>query len=299
MKTKTNEALERVVRMLRERFETPAKTIEEVRQRFEELAVSLPHVQDAEVERVRLGGVPATWITVSGVAASPIVYFLHGGGYNCGSLSVYRDFCARISRAVNSRVLFVDYRLAPEHKFPAAVEDATAAYRALIAEGADPRRVVFLGDSAGGGLVLATLVALRDAGDPLPAAAACISPWVDLEGLGESVKTKADEDPWIGKLRIEASTRLYLGDGDPRQPLAAPLHADLTGLPPLLIQVGTAEVLLDDARRIADRAHAHGVNITLDIWDNMVHVFPFFAGILPEGLEALDDFAEFVRLHVR
>jgi acetyl esterase/lipase len=177
--------------------------------------------------------------------------------------------------------LGVDYRLAPEHSFPAAVEDATAAYRWIISTGVNPTSVVIAGDSAGGGLTLATLIALRDAADPLPAAAICMSPWVDLECLGETLAQQ------------------YLGDADPRTPLAAPLYADLEGLPPILIQVGSAETLLDDATRIAKRAKAAGVEVSLDIWEDMIHGWQIFAPFLPEGQQALESIGTFIRTHIR
>jgi acetyl esterase/lipase len=177
------------------------------------------------------------------------------------------------------------------------VEDSTAAYRWLLRQGMEPHRVVIAGDSAGGGLAIATLVALRDAGDPLPAAGVCLSPWVDLEGLGESMTTKVDLDPLIERENLVKMGRLYLGEFDPRTPLAAPLYADLGGLPPLLIQVGTAEALLDDATRVAEKASAAGVDVTFEPWDDMIHVWQIFASMLPEAREAIDRIGEFIRKH--
>jgi acetyl esterase/lipase len=203
---------------------------------------------------------------------------------------------SRVSRATAARALLVEYRLAPENRFPAAVEDALTGYRWLISNGADPARMVIAGDSAGGGLTVATLVALRDAGDRLPAAGVCISPWLDMEAKGESMKTRVDRDPWIDPGHIKLGAEMYLGEGgDRRNPLANPLHADLTGLPPLLVQVGDSEVLLDDSTRLAERAKAAGVDVTLEVWDEMVHVFQGFAFMLPEGQQAIDRIGEFVR----
>ena len=198
------------------------------------------------------------------------------------------------------RALGIEYRLAPENPFPAAVDDAVAAYRWLLSAGLEPGRIVIVGDSAGGGQAIATLVALRDAGEPLPAAAVPVSPWVDLEGLGESMTTKAAVDPFVqpGRRRIEAMARMYVGDGDIRAPLAAPLYADLHGLPPLLVMVGSSETLLDDSTRIAERARVAGVDVTLEIWDDMVHVWTLFAPILSEGQQAIDRIGEFIRQHV-
>jgi acetyl esterase/lipase len=200
-----------------------------------------------------------------------------------------------VSRAAAARVLLVDYRLAPEYPHPAAVQDATAAYRWLLAQGCKPGRLAIAGDSAGGGLTVATLVALRDAGTPLPAAGVCLSPWVDLEGVGESMRAKADLDPMVYHDGLLQMAALYLNGLDPRTPLAAPLYADLRGLPPLLIQVGTAETLLDDSVRLAARAREADVDVTLEPWDDMIHVFQAFAGVLPEGQQAVDRIGEFVR----
>jgi phosphinothricin tripeptide acetyl hydrolase len=177
------------------------------------------------------------------------------------------------------------------------VEDCTAAYRWLLSTGVDPARLVIVGDSAGGGLTVATLVALRDAGEPLPKAAVCLSPWVDLELLGESMTTKAEIDPMLLREVGLQWAKAYLGDAHPRTPLASPLYADLTGLPPLLIQVGTAETLLDDATRLAERAKSAGVDVALEVWDDMIHVWQFFAARLPEGQQAIDRIGEFIRKH--
>jgi acetyl esterase/lipase len=187
--------------------------------------------------------------------------------------------------------------LAPEHPHPAAVDDATAAYRWLLSQGVNPARLAIAGDSAGGGLTIATLVALRDAGVQLPAAAVSLSPWVDLEGLGESMTTKASVDPMVQAEPLRRFGKHYLASHDPRTPLAAPLYADLSGLPPLLIQVGSAETLLDDSTRIAERARKAGVKVTLDEWEDMIHVFQAFAVILPEGQQAIEKIGAFIREH--
>jgi monoterpene epsilon-lactone hydrolase len=246
---------------------------------------------------VEAGGVPAEWIATPEALHERGIYYLHGGGYTLGSINTHREMISRLSRAARARALAIDYRLAPEHPFPAAVEDSTAAYRWLLAIGVDPARLVIAGDSAGGGLTVATLVALRDAGDPLPAAAVCLSPWVDLEGLGESMTTRAEVDPMVQREELLQHVKAYLGDAHPRTPLAAPLYADLRGLPPLLIQVGTAETLLDDSTRLAERAKAAGVDVVLEPWDDMIHVWQFCAAILPEGQQAIDRIGEFIRKH--
>ena len=209
-----------------------------------------------------------------------MILYLHGGGYVIGSINTHRELMIRFSKAANARVLGLNYRLAPENPFPAPVEDAVAGYRWLLSQGVKPNRVTVAGDSAGGGLTVATLVAIRDAKLPMPAAGVCISPWVDMEGIGESMTTRAKVDPMVQKAGLLGMAGLYLGGKDPRTPLAAPLYADLKGLPPLLIQVGDAETLLDDATRIAERAKAAGVSVKLEVWPEMIHVWQLFASRL-------------------
>jgi monoterpene epsilon-lactone hydrolase len=252
---------------------------------------------DVRCDPVDAGGVPAEWITAPNVVPERVVYYLHGGGYVIGSINTHREMISRLSRAASARVLIIDYRLAPENPFPAALDDSVAAYHWLLSVGVDPARLIIAGESAGGGLTVATLVALRDAGEPLPRAGVCLSPWVNLEQLGESVATKEGMDPLVDRDIGLTWAKAYLGGIDPRTPLASPLYADLTGLPPLLIQVGTAEILFDDARRLADRARAAGVDVTLEPWDDMIHMWHFFAAMLPEGQQAIDRIGEFVREH--
>ncbi len=242
---------------------------------------------------VDAGGVSAEWSVAAGVDEAKVVLYVHGGGYVMGSAGSHRDVTGRLSKAAGARVLSLNYRLAPEHPFPAPVDDAVAAYRWLLAQGISPGNIAVAGDSAGGGLAIATLLALRDAGEPLPAAGIGISPWVDMEGTGESMTTRAAVDPVVQKEGLLGMAKLYLGDADPKNPLAAPLHADLAGLPPLLLQVGDAETLLDDSTRLAERARAAGVDVTLKVWDEMPHVWHLFAPILPEGRQAIDEIGSF------
>src|SRR6202795_3038223 len=200
----------------------------------------------------------------------------------------------RISRASKARVLGLNYRLAPEHPFPAAVDDSVAAYRWMLAQGLKPNRIAVAGDSAGGGLTVATLVAIRNAKLPVPGAGVCLSPWIDMEGLGESMKTRAAADPVVQREGLLGMAAAYLGGQNARTPLAAPLYADLKGLPPLLIQVGEAETLLDDSIRLAERARKSGVDVTLEPWADMIHVWQLFAPVLPEGSEALTAAGRFI-----
>lgn len=244
---------------------------------------------------VEAGGVSAEWSVADGAAEDKVILYVHGGGYVMGSAGSHRDVTGRLSKASGARVLSLNYRLAPEHPFPAPVDDAVAAYRWLLAQGISSSNVAIAGDSAGGGLAFATLLALRDAGDPVPAAGVGISPWVDMEGTGESMTTRAAVDPVVQKEGLLEMAKLYLGDADPKNPLAAPLHANLAGLPPLLIHVGDAETLLNDATRITERARKAGVDVTLKIWDEMPHVWPMFAPILPEGQQAIEEIGAFFK----
>ncbi len=291
-----SQQLQTVIQMLRS-APTP-ETIEERRAAMETLAQLAPIPEDVRCQPVDVDSVPGEWIAAPNADDEQVVLYLHGGGYSLGSIKTHRELISRIARASGARALAIDYRLAPENPFPAALEDATAAYRWLLASGVDPARIAIAGDSAGGGLTIATLVALRDAGDPLPAAGVCLSPWVDMEGIGESMKTKAHLDPMVSREELLDHVKYYLDDRDPRTPLAAPLYADLTGLPPLLIQAGTAETLLNDSTRLADRARSAGVDATLEVWDDMIHVWQAFAVMLPEGQVAIDRIGEFIREHV-
>ncbi|HKD66506.1 MAG TPA: alpha/beta hydrolase [Candidatus Binataceae bacterium] len=264
----------------------PSPTLPEMRAAFEQNAI--PAQPDVKAERISAGGVDAEWITAPGAAADRVVLYLHGGGYVLGSVKTHRDLIGRISRAAQARVLALNYRLGPEHPFPAAVDDALAGYRYLLENKVQPSRIVVAGDSAGGGLTIAALIAIRDAGLRVPAAGVCLSPWVDMEGKGESMTTRAKADPVVQREGLVGMAQAYLGGKDPRTPLASPIHADLKGLPPLLIQVGDAETLLDDSTRIADKARAAGVQVKLEVWPEMIHVWQMFASFLPEGQEAVD-----------
>lgn len=269
-------------------------TIEQQRAGIDAMAAMNPLPADVEVVAVSANDVPAEWVSAPGADASRVVIYVHGGGYVIGSLVSHRELVARIARAAGTRGLSVDYRLAPEHPFPAAVDDAVAAYRWLLAQGIRAANIVIAGDSAGGGLTVATLVALKGLGEPLPAAGVCLSPWVDLEGLGESMTTRDAIDPMVHKKELTQMAQQYLHGADPKSPLAAPLYADLSGLPPLLIQVGTAETLYDDSTRLMARAKAAGVDVTFEEWPDLFHVFQALA-MLPEAREATDKIGAFVR----
>ncbi len=251
-----------------------------------ELAASLSrHVDD-------LGGVMTEW-TRSNHPPHGVILYCHGGGYVVGSPRAYRRLASRLATLTRCDVAVIDYRLAPEHVYPAAPDDAIAAYRALLSR-TDASSIVIAGDSAGGNLALVTLLRARDQGLPLPSAAVLLSPWTDLSGSGASMRTNAKLDPMLPAQRIDEAARIYAPTGELDDPDISPLFGDFTQLPPLSIHVGTTEILLDDSQRLAERARAHGVSAELEIWHRMPHVFPMFADFLPEGRQALDDIGRFI-----
>ncbi len=271
-------------------------TIEQTRRRAaaaERLVPAPP--RDTQTLAVDAGGVDARWITTPVSDWSRHILFLHGGGFIIGSSSLYRHFTWRIASAARARVLSVDYRLAPEHPFPAALDDAVAAYRWLLADGADPQRIAVVGDSAGGGLAFSLMLRLRDEGGPLPAAAAALSPWTDLALSGASFRLNDSADPLINAEQVRQLVDYYLAGADPRMPYASPLYGRPEGLPPTLIQVGSDEVLRDDAVRMADGMRAAGCRVELEIWPHMPHVWHLFAPVMPEARRAIERVGEFIQ----
>ncbi len=291
-----SEALETIVGLLKNANPIQGDTVLEMRTAMEAASAATPVPEGVTFTPVDAGGVPAEWNDAESVRQDHVLVYYHGGGYCMGSLNTHRGLTARVSRLANLRVLSVDYRLGPEHAHPAAVEDAVAAYRFVLDQGIAPEKVALAGDSAGGGLTIAALIAIRDRGLPLPGCGVGISAWTDMTASGDSIKTKASEDPMLGDISaLQMMVDAYLGkDGDKKAPLASPVFADLAGLPPLLLQVGSAEVLLDDSTRLAERAEAAGVDVTLKVWQDMFHVWHAFAEMLPEGLEATQELADFV-----
>lgn len=241
---------------------------------------------------VAIDGIPGEWIEGPDAGAGVLLY-LHGGAYVLGSVAIHRELIARLALATRTRALAIDYRLAPEHPYPAALEDLVRVYRWLLQEGYDPARIFIAGDSAGGGLTVAGLIHLRDSGDRLPAGGICISPWVDLTLSGQSVRDNARLDPILDPASLAMYAEYYRGSRERSSPQISPLFADLRGLPPLLIQVGANEILLDDAVRLVERARQAGVDSTLEAWDGLFHVFHLFA-FLPETRQAVDSIARFV-----
>jgi monoterpene epsilon-lactone hydrolase len=274
---------------------SPDVPLENVRAFFQamgEMAVLPP---DITTEPVDAGGVPGEWVFGPGAAEDRALLYLHGGGYVVGSAAGYRNLAARLSLAAGVRVLSLDYRLAPEHPFPAALDDTYVGYCWLRASGYLPEHIAIGGDSAGGGLSLAVLLAMRDVDEELPAAGVLLSPWTDLTGSGESITSRAEMDPLFqNNAWGDYCARCYLGDANPAAPMASPVFADLQGLPPLLIQVGDHEILLSDATRVAEEAQAVGVEATLKVWDEMWHVWHLFAPDLPEANEAIVEAGTFL-----
>ncbi len=290
---------DRVMGMVRARAAEVRTTIDEGRLSYERIMASLPMDDDISTERVGAGGVPAEWIVSPEAQNGRVMLYLHGGGYTSGSMRTHRVMLSHISRASQARVLGLDYRLAPECPFPAPVEDSIAAYRWLLSNGAKPEQIVIGGDSAGGGLMVAALVSLRYLGEPMPAAGVGISSWTDMEATGQSFIDNAEVDPSVNRDRILNIANVYMAGKDLKAPLASPIHADLTGLPPLLLQVGSIETLLDDTHELAKRARAAGVEVEVDVWDDMPHVWHHFAPILPEARQAIQRIGEFMLKHTK
>lgn len=269
--------------------------IAERRRGMDGYAQLFPTAGDITVAKVSANGVPAEWTSAPGADTRRAVLYLHGGGYVFGSLDSHRHLASEIARDVGGRTLALHYRLAPENPFPAPVEDSVAGYRYLLAQGIQPTNIALAGDSAGGGLVVAALVAIRDSGLAQPSCGWCISPWVDMEAIGGTMTSNASRDPTVQKDAILEIARQYLGSADPRSPLAAPIYADLRGIAPLYIQVGSVETLLDDSTRLASVAGAADVPLTLEVWPEMPHVWHLFHPRLSAGRRAITAGARYMR----
>ena len=252
----------------------------------------------AQIQAVSENGARGEWVTARDMAAQHTIYYLHGGGYVVGSPELYRPFTATLAKAAQAKVFVPQYRLAPEHRFPAAVDDAVAGYRWLLAQGVRPANLLIGGDSAGGGLTLATLVRLRAEGVPLPAAAVLFSPWTDLAGTGKSLQANEATDAMFYADALNWFAPIYLGKASALEALASPLYADLKGLPPLLLFVSKSECLLDDSLRVAAKARAAGVSVDLQAWDGLPHVWPVLVGLLPEARAALQLTVQFMRRYL-
>ena len=272
------------------------ETLDQSRRRILAMEALIPYPpRDTQTITINAGGVSADRVITPASRSNRHVLYLHGGAYRLGAPSTYRHVTWRIASAAQARVLVIDYRLAPEHPFPAALEDAVSYYYWLLAEGADPRQIAVIGDSAGGGLALALLLKLRDSGLPLPAAAVVLSPWTDLALTGASLTLNAKFDAMVHAEDAPNFAADYLAGADPRHPYASPLYGDPTGLPPTLIQVGSDEVLRDDAVRMAERMQRAHCQAELQIWPRMPHVWHLFAPILPEAREAITEIGKFAQ----
>jgi len=272
--------------------------VDEQRGIFEEMMGAIPVPADVAASPGRLGGIPVVDIDVDGADPAQVILYFHGGAYAVGTAASSVGLASDLARRAGTRLVSVDYRLAPEHPYPAALEDAMAAYRGLLASGQSPSAIAIAGESAGAGLAAATLVALKRAGLALPAAAVMMSPWVDLTLSGDSMIDKAALDPALTPDGLKRRAGDYVGAGDPADALVSPIFADLTGLPPLLVQVGSHEILLDDAMRLAARAAAADVAVTLQVTPQVPHVFQGFASMLDEAGVALTNAGDFLRAHL-
>jgi monoterpene epsilon-lactone hydrolase len=254
----------------------------------------LPRPRKVDYVETTIGGVPAIVATPTDTEPDRHILYLHGGGYTMGSPTSHIAMCARLAKRSAATITVIDYRLAPENVYPAAIDDCVSAYRAMAGD-VDPALITIAGDSAGGGATLATLCALRDAGDPLPGCSYLMSPWTDITGSGETIMSMADVDPMIDVALLHEASRMYAGELQHDDPRVSPLFANLAGLPPMLIQTGMEEILLSDSTRLAERAKEAGVDVQLDLREGMWHVYQAFAGMMPEATDALIRAAVFIR----
>jgi acetyl esterase/lipase len=280
-----------------QKLDIPNVPVERARQHLETFArLFLVVSKGVSAESGQLAGVDVDWLRPKGAPPDKILFYLHGGAYILGSRRTHRQLASHMAREAGVTAVLPEYRLAPEHPFPAALDDAVAVYRALLESGYSPHDIVISGDSAGGGLTMATLLALRHAGDPLPAAAVLLSPFLDVTGSGESVTTRADIDPWFNPQDLPVVARYYCPDENEwRNPLVSPVFANVAGLPPMLIQVGDHEILLSDSTRLAENLEKSGVDVELEVWPDMWHVFQFFVGKMPESRQAIVKIGEYIR----
>lgn len=290
----SKQEMDAVIQLLNANQAEGDPTVEEQRAGMEALAGSFPLPEGAQQRAETIAGVPCEWQSVDGAKDDAVLLYFHGGGYVIGSVNTHRGLVTGFSGASGITGLSVDYRLAPENPFPAAVEDAVSVYHALLEQGRDPSKIAIGGDSAGGGLSLALLLAARERGLPQPACAALLSPWSDLRIVAKAYESRKDSDPMVRKDGISAMAAHYLGDTDPTNPLASPILADLSGLAPMMIHVGDREVLLDDSVDLAARAEEAGVDVTLKVWPDMIHVFQAFYPMVEEARQSIAEMGAFI-----
>lgn len=283
---------------LREKNSAPRGPLAQRRAEWLAEAEEAPVPEGTKIEAVDADGIAAEWVTHPKARRNGVLVLLHGGGYHAGNCVTHRELASRLSAATGLRVLVPDYRLAPENPFPAGLQDCLAAYGFALKQ-ADPAKIAVVGDSAGGGMAVAMMLALRDAGAPKPACAVLLSPWTDILCRGESYETNRQSDPSITKELLVEAGQDYYANSDPDHPLISPIKADLTGLSPLLIHAGSIEAMVDDSTVFADRAKAAGVDVTLDVWPDMWHVWHGWANTVPEAQKALDKVGAFIRRHTK
>ncbi|MBR2178826.1 MAG: alpha/beta hydrolase [Selenomonadaceae bacterium] len=291
----TSEAFDKLYEVFKTHRLSTELELETLREEYNNLAVSFPPIDGTTFKEVDAAGVRAEWVDVSESKPTAVVMYLHGGGYVMGTIEMYRDMTTRLAKVGKVKVLSVDYRLAPENKFPAALEDSIKVYKWLLSQEYKPQNIIIAGDSAGGGLTLATLLKIRSLGLKMPAAAVCISPWTDLALIGKSIEAKAEVDPILDYNLLKYFADCYVGeDGDRCKPFVSPFYADLSGLPPILMMVGEREVLLDDAIIFSQKVEYYGVKTTMVVAQGMTHIWPFFAPVIPEGQQAINYIGKFI-----
>ncbi len=292
-----NYLFKRYLRFLRQTLTTARKEndINFLRRGMEAATARLKIPDAVHFSRFEVAGIPAARVKPKNANPDMVLFYLHGGGYALGSIDTHKSLVARIAQKAGTYALTIDYRLAPEHPYPAALNDAIDAYKWLLEKNYQPKNIVIAGDSAGGGLTLATLLKLKALKLPLPAAAVCLSPWTDLMVTGKSVARNVKEDPMFEPRFLRHYAKLYAGQVDRKMPYLSPVYGDLTGLPPMLVQVGTSEIILDDSTRIAERAADAGVDVTLEIWQDMMHVWQVTWPYLDEADDAIDHIAAFIK----
>lgn len=279
-----------------EKLDVANVPVETARKHLETVAKTLlVRAVGVHVEQSQISGIDVDWHKPKGAREDKVLFYLHGGAYVLGSRRTHRQLVSHMARAAGITAVIPEYRLAPEHPFPAAIDDAVAVYRGLLESGFKPENIVISGDSAGGGLSVASLLALRHAGDPLPAAAVLLSPFLDVTASGESATTRADQDPWFDVSDMAVVASYYCPDESQwRNPLVSPVFANVSGLPPMLIQVGDDEILLDDSTRLAQKLEAAGIDVEIEVWPDMWHVFQMFVGKMPESRRAIEKIGAYI-----
>jgi monoterpene epsilon-lactone hydrolase len=282
--------------IMRKAFKGQRLTIAENRLRSAKTAWFMNLVpKGVEIEKLHIDGIFSEWISPSGAKQDKVILHLHGGGYITGGIDSHQMMCVLMAQTLKMKVLLPEYHLAPEHPFPAALEDALKVYRWLLAKGHRPANIILAGDSAGGGLALAMVLRLRDAGEQLPALVVCMSPWTDLTFQGQSYRLNARVEAVLQEAVLRDWAAGYIGKENPANPLVSPVYADFHGFPPLLIQVGSQEILLDDACMLAEKARADGVDVTLKIWEGMWHDWQVLGTLIPESRQAFEDVGMFLQ----